>query len=360
MTRRSAAIAVAALVAAFAAAALLRHRAPRPARGAPERPGPAVRERPDRPGRFEMRFSVMGTDGRFDVRAPHAPAARRMCEPALARLRQIERAMSTYLEDSDVSRLNRLGGQGPVAVGAETRHVLERSLEFSGLTGGAFDVTYAPLRGLWLEAQQADRLPSERALEAALAAVGHEKLLLGPEGARFGAPGMAVDLGGIAKGYAIDAAAGALRAAGASAGIVDVGGDLRLFGLPEPGGRWKVEVNAPAGVEERVVLAVPGCAVATSGDYARRFSVAGERFSHIIDPRTGRPVADVPSVTVVAPDAITADALATGLSVLGPADGVALVDSLAGVECMMTARSDGAEVRRHLSRGFARYLEEGR
>jgi thiamine biosynthesis lipoprotein len=168
---------------------------------------------------------------------------------------------------------------------------------------------------------------------------------------------MEVDLGGIAKGYAIDAAAEALQAAGASSGLVDIGGDLRLFGSPSGGGKWRVEVRRPRGVEEAIILKLDPCAVTTSGDYARWFPVAGKHYSHIVDPCTGWPVPDVPSVTVVAPDATTADALATGLSVMGAAKGVALVDALPGVECMMMTRGPDGSVTRHLSRGFQDLIE---
>jgi len=316
-----------------------------------------VRETAGEPGRYEARFTAMSTDVRLSMNAPSLGRARSMAAAALARVREVERLMSAYAPDSDVSRLNRLGGRGDVALSAQTMHVLQRAGEVHGLTHGAFDVTYAPLRDLWRDARQSGRPPDSAAVREALARVGFERLILGADGARFGAVGMEVDLGGIAKGYAIDLAAESLRRGGATHGFADIGGDLRFFGLPPGRSRWRVEVYRPPGLTERPLLSLHPCAVTTSGDYARGFRVGDEWYSHIIDPRTGRPVGDVPSVTVVAPDATTADALATGLAVLGPEDGLALVDSLAGVECMMLVRDAGGRISKHLSGGFHRFLE---
>lgn len=330
--------------------------------GLRSRPSPgdevSVRATPGKPGRYETALQVMGTDARLEVIAPDGAAARRMLAAAVPALRAVESLMSTYRPDSDVSRLNREGAHRPVELADDTRTVLREALRMSRLTGGAFDVTYAPLRTLWRRAQRTGSVPDEADLARALALVGWEKLLLEGRTARLAEAGMEVDLGGIAKGYAIDLAAGALQSAGARAGIVDVGGDLRLLGEPEPGGRWRVRVKTPPGVQERIVLALPPGAVTTSGDYARTFIVGDRAFSHIMDPRTGRPVADVPSVTVLAPEAIVADALATGLSVMGPAEGIALVESLPGVECMMMTRQADGSVGRRMSSGFARFVEE--
>jgi thiamine biosynthesis lipoprotein len=269
----------------------------------------------------------------------------------------VEELMSSYRPDSDVGRLNARGADGPVAVSAETMAVLRRAVEISELTEGAFDVTYAPLRALWRRAEKADTPPEEEELQRTLALVGHRGLSLGEGTASLAARGIEVDLGGIAKGYGIDRAAEAMMEAGAESGIVDVGADLRLFGRPPERKRWRVEVRRPPGFAERMVLKVGPCAVTTSGDYARFFSVGEQRVSHIIDPRTGLPVRNVPSVTVVAEDATTADALATAFTVMGPAAAVRLADELSGVECMLLVRRADGPVRRELSRGFAALLE---
>ncbi|MHC4592576.1 MAG: FAD:protein FMN transferase [Planctomycetota bacterium] len=347
-------IAGAAVILAAAVAALI---LVAPRRSPAARNGLPVRARPGKADRYETVFQVMGTDGRLEAVAPDEAAARRMFEAALPQLRMVEQLMSTYRPDSDVSRLNQFGAQRPVALSEHMLAVMRKSVELSRLTGGAFDVTYAPLRTLWRRAQQEARMPDAEAVDEALAAVGWAKLVVEDDRVGFAVQGMEVDLGGIAKGYAVDLAAAALQETGASAGIVDIGGDLRLFGTPGAGGRWRIRIQQPPGVEEEWTLDLPACAVATSGDYARWFSIGDERLSHIVDPRTGRPVAGMASVTVTAPDAMTADALATALSVMGPEAGVKLVDSLPDVECMIVTADAAGSARTRMSAGFPPLLE---
>jgi thiamine biosynthesis lipoprotein len=302
-----------------------------------------------------MDIFAMGTEGRLVVVAPDEAAAAAMFAPATDVIRLVESLMSTYREESEISRINReAGGRVVSDLHEHTARVLRLAQRAARLSGGAFDATYAPLRTLWRAAARQGRLPSDDEIAAALVSVGYRKLSLTADGAvRFIAPGMELDLGGIAKGYAIDRAVDALKRAGARAGLVDIGGDVRLFGEREGGGPWRVQVRTPPGVDEPIILGLGPCAVTTSGDYERYFEIEGERFSHIIDPRTGRPVQSVPSVTVVAPEAAAADALSTAISVMGARQGVAMVEELDGVECLvMTRRPDGT-VARTASAGFS-------
>jgi thiamine biosynthesis lipoprotein len=194
--------------------------------------------------------------------------------------------------------------------------------------------------------------------------VGSDKLVLSERGARFSVEGMEVDLGGIAKGFGIETAAQAMRKAGAKSALVVVGGEMRAVGRREDGSPWKVQVRDPRpGSHEPIVLRLDDKAVATSGDYARYFRVGERKLSHIVDPRTGWPVANVPSATVVAADAVTTDALATGISMLGPEKAIKLIDSLGDAECMMMARTEeteGTQVKLYYSKGFRALMEEGR
>jgi thiamine biosynthesis lipoprotein len=323
---------------------------------APE-PELRVLPRPGKPGRFDASFEVMGTVARFEVAAASRREAERMLVPAVARARHIEDMMSTYRPDSEVSRLNRQGAAGPVPVSDDTRTVLLQAVEMARLTGGAFDVTYAPLRTLWRKAAAEGRVPSQEDIDRARAAIGSEKLLIGPGGVRFAVPGMEVDLGGIAKGYAVDMAAEALQKAGAKSGIVDIGGDLRLFGTPPEPGHWLIQVRRPPDVEQDYVLRLPSCGVRTSGDYERGFSVGDKRYSHIVDPRTGWPVGTVPSATVIALGTAQVNGLSAGISVLGAAEGVRLIDSLPDTECMIMERLPEGGVKVHMSDGFAQLVE---
>ncbi len=320
--------------------------------------GPALKvwEQPGNAGRYETRFSPMGTDARLVVRAEGLDDGRRMLRPAVEAVQKVERLMSTYRPDSELTRLNQQAASRPVAVSPDTLATLKQAVEMSRLTGGAFDATCAPLRTLWRRAAAEGRTPSKEETREALAKVGYRNLAFEDGKVKFLNPGMKIDLGGIAKGYAIDAAAGEMAAAGASVGLVDIGGDLRLLGRPEPGGRWHIQVQPVEGMQEDLILALPACAVATSGDYRRGLRIGERWFSHIIDPRTGWPVLNVSSATVVAEEAVTADALATAISVLGPQDGVALVDSLPGTECLIMSRREDGSLRWHLSAGFESFI----
>ncbi len=311
-----------------------------------------------RPERFETRFSAMGTDARVAVEAPSASAARPFLMAAAGAIESVETLMSTFREESEVSRLNRYGAEREVALSAETVTVLRTAREFSRLSEGAFDVTYAPLRTLWREAAGSGRVPDDELVRQTLRRVGWQKLEVGEGSGRFLESGMKVDLGGIAKGYAVDLAAEAMIEAGAEAGLVDVGGDIRLFGLPAGEQHWRIGVRSPEGGVDVTILQLHEAGVATSGDYARGFRIGDEWFSHIVDPRSGRPVEHMASVTVVAPDAMTADALSTTLSVVGAEPGLELVESLPEVECMLLVREPDGSLSRHLSSGFGRFLAE--
>ena len=321
-----------------------------------------VRSDARHPGRFLHEFEALGTDATLMVAARDAAAARDLFRPAVAAVRRVEARMSTYRPESEISTLNRLGAREDVSLSEDTLQVLREAVRFSRLTDGAFDVTYAPLRTLWRKAEREGRLPAEEEIAGALHAVGSDKLILGEHAARFTADGMEVDLGGIAKGYAIELAAQAMKRAGARSALVDVGGDMRVVGRREDGARWQVEVRDPRpGARAPMVLELEDAGVATSGDYARFFRVGEKTFSHIVDPRTGRAVRDVPSATVVAPDATTADALATAASVLGAQKALELVNGLDGVECMIMARSgdsEAAEFTLYYSDGFRALMEE--
>ena len=326
-----------------------------------------------RPATVVVGFEVMGTDAWLKVVGDPRWGTRRTVELAARPLHEVERAMSFLAPDSDVGRLNAHGGSRPVELSAPTLEVMREAVRFARLTGGAFDVTYAPLRTLWKEAETRGSVPAQEAIDAALRAVGSDGLIFEGQAVRFGVEGMKVDLGGIAKGYGIDLAAEELIRQGVRGAVVEVGGDLRLVGRPEDGEKWKVLVQDPrprgsadgsasssqAPAPPAIYLRLADVAVATSGDYARFFRIGERTYSHIIDPRTGRPVASVPSVTVVAPDAMTADVLATAVSVLGAAEGIELVDSLDDVECMVMVGDGDQERGVFYSAGFPALMETG-
>ena len=299
---------------------------------------------------------VMGTT--CSIAAVVDPDGRARAEEVLQRaeavLRSAEARMSTWLNDSELGRFNAAAAGQQVPLSPESLEVLRIARRAAAETGGAFDVTCRPVIELWREAPGRGAVPTQSELSQARAESGWDLILLKDTGAVKLAPTARVDLGGIAKGYAVDRAVEVLRRAGLAGGLVDVGGDLVCFGRPRSGETWPVEVNSPFGADRLARLRLPGGAVCSSGNYARFNQIAGKRYSHIIDPRTGRPADAVFSVTVVARDAVTADIWATALSVLGSEGFQRLPE---GVEAMIVTGTK-EDHQTHRTPGFRSLLEE--
>jgi len=304
-------------------------------------------------------WGIMGTASQLKAVVPRwrvgeAEAALAGAEGAL---RAVEARMSTYIELSELSRLNAAPAGEVVALSAETLAVLRLARGLHGQTDGAFDATCLGLFGLWARAGKIGRLPTDAEVAAVRATCGWEKIELLAGGARKRLAGAGIGLGGIAKGYAIDRALETIRRAGCDGGLVDVGGDVRCFGASARGDPWRVGVRNPFDTRGGAffgTLAVRDEAVCTSGNYERYSEIDGKRYSHIVDPRTGRPVDLAPSVTVVAPTAALADGWATALSVLGPA-GLGRLPRDGGIDAMVVVGGP-ADYTIHQTAGFARRL----
>jgi thiamine biosynthesis lipoprotein len=225
--------------------------------------------------------------------------------------------MSSWIDRSEISRLNAAEANQPVPLSAETLDVLRAARDAQEATGGAFDVTCRPLIELWRDAGESGRRPTDMAIARERVTSNWLGIELSEQVAIKHAATTRVDLGGIAKGYGIDRAIEAMRESGVAGGMVDVGGDLRCFGQPPAGRTWSVQVRDPFADGVLGEFQLEEGAVCTSGGYARFTEIEGRRYGHIIDPRTGRPADNVASVTVVAPTAQTADVWATALSVIG-------------------------------------------
>ena len=298
--------------------------------------------------------------------------ARQATNEALAAVSQVNNLLSSYLPHSEVSTLNRNAGRA-CHVSSQTATVLRRAKEIAELTDGAFDVTAGPLITLWKRTMTAaeryasgerktpPKPPTTTELDQARKLVGYRRLELAENSARLALEGMHIDLGGIAKGHAVDKAVEALRANGVQGSLIDAGGDGYALGTRPDGTPWRVGIRHPRGKRnERLarILLLSDMAYATSGDYEQYTEIDGVRYAHIIDPRTGRPAPNAVSVTVLAPDCTTADALATAVTVLGPGEGLRIIETLDRVECMIiTADADGA-LRIVTSRGFGAFLAD--
>ena len=270
---------------------------------------------------------VMSTFARLTALAPDRATAEAAVELGFARLDDVNRLMSAYDADSEIRHLNAAAAGEIIEMSSETYHCLSRSLEIADASGGAFDVTCRPLIVQWREAAKAGCLPTDEELAAVSRLVGSANLLIDPEkrGVARALDGVQVDLGGIAKGYALDLAAEAMKKAGAVGALVDIGGDVSAVGMNQFGKPWRVGVQHPFQNGIYKVLGLSDKAVATSGVQQRFFEINGRRYSHIIDPRTGRPAEQAPSVTVIAADGLAADAWATVFSVLSIEEGKRLI-----------------------------------
>ena len=288
-------------------------------------------------GGFRM---TMGTIARIMVTAENSPQANQAISAAFDKIFHIEKLMSDYDPDSQLSQVNQNAFKAPIKVDAELFEVLATAKAYSCLSDGAFDVTIGPVVQLWRKAKEDNITPEAGALKKAKAAVGYENLILNTENktVQFAKEGMFLDLGGIAKGYAIDKAIEILQAGGVKGAMVDIGGDLRCFGTPANGkAHWLIGLQDPTVEEEKTLLTLnmDDMAVATSGDYRRFFIIDDKKHSHIVNPATADSASNLSSVTLIAPTAMAADALATAVTVLGEKKGIDLINKTETAEAIL-------------------------
>ena len=278
-------------------------------------------------------------------------------------LDEVNRQMSHYQPDSELSRFNRAGADQPFPVSAGFARVVRFALELHRRSGGVFDPTLGPLIDLWGFGPPGlvTKPPDEAPLQDVRSQCGASHLFLPEDGAlRKNLPGLHLNLSAVAKGYGVDEAARYLRERGFSNVFVEVGGEVTTFGVNSSGQKWRVGVDAPRpesrpGEDIEAVLHLSGQAVATSGDY-RTFFVddKGRRFSHILDPRTGRPILHtLTSVSVVASNCLEADGLATTLMVLGTEEGLRWLADWPGAEALFIDRLPDGRFQLRATMGFA-------
>lgn len=311
--------------------------------------------------RFEFAQPQMGLPFRIVLYARDAAQAGAAAQAAFSRVAELNGILSDYDTDSELSRLSRTSGQGvAVPLSADLWHVLERAQRFSAATDGAFDVTVGPFVNLWRKARREGRLPRADLLATAARSVGWRHLRLEARGhtAMLLVPDMRLDLGSIAKGYAIDEALRVLGQQGIHSALVTGGGDMAASNPPPGRPGWRITLapldvtNAPPA--RRVLLHHAG--LGTSGDLFQHVEIEGVRYSHIVDPRTGSGLTDHSLVTVVARDCITANTTATAVSVMGPERGRRFVESLPDA-ALHYVRQPGGRIEHGESSRLRRYLE---
>ena len=272
-------------------------------------------------------------------------AARAAFDEVFDEFTRLEKVLSTWIAESDVSRVNRAAGVEPVPTGAELREVLAIARDISEWTGGKFDVTFGALAGLWkFDHDQDNTVPDRQAVLARLPLVDYRAIRINDAaGTVFLArKGMSIHLGGIGKGYAIDRGVAILRLRGLRDFMVQTGGDIYVSGLKD-GRPWRLGIQDPRGGANHsfAELDLSDGTFSTSGDYERTFLKDGVRYHHILDPATGEPARGTRSVTIVARRAVLADGLSTGVFILGAGAGMALIEKLPDVEgIIVTARNE--------------------
>jgi thiamine biosynthesis lipoprotein len=303
---------------------------------------------------------TMGTFAHILAVAQNPSQADAAIDAAFDTIYDIEHLMSDYDPNSQLSLVNREAFERPVKVDDRLFEVLTAAKLYSGLSDGAFDVTVGPVIQLWRKAKNDGAAPSPEAVAKAKEAVGYENLILDAENktVRFAKEGMFLDLGGIAKGYAVDNAIEILQAAGLKGGMVDIGGNLRCFGTPADGKRhWLIGLQDPQKEEDILMkLNMDDRAVATSGDYRRFVVIDGQKHSHIINPATADSAQDLSSVTIIAPTAMQTDALSTAVTVMGDKKGLALIEKIENTEAILISHAE--ETTFEKTSGVDQYIQE--
>jgi len=326
---------------------------------------------PDRQSRrYEFQRPEMGLPFRIVLYAADPALATNAAEAAFSRISELNTCLSDYDEQSELSRLSKISGtHQPVPISDDLWRVLQRSTEISRSSQGAFDITVGPLVQLWKRARRQRELPPEDRLTEARSRVDWRAIELDrplPPGhpttrfrhtARLTIPGMRLDPGGIAKGYALGEATIVLEKHGISRYLVSGGGDM-VAGEPppdKPGWLVKVGVFDTTNAPKPLYISLKKFTLCTSGDQFQRAEINGVRYSHIVDPRTGRALIDHSLVTMVGPDPMTTDALSKVVSVLGAGEGMASMKAYPGVECLVY-RQPAQQVEVTTSKGLGRWL----
>ncbi|MBI2929049.1 MAG: FAD:protein FMN transferase [Verrucomicrobia bacterium] len=301
----------------------------------------------------KVMFRAMGTTCQIVFNAPSPAAGDYFVQEAVRWVADFEAKYSRFLPDSLISRINQRAGRECAAVDPETQQLFALCQELSFMTGGAFDATALPFIKLWDWQANPPTIPDAAAIRAARELVGWSKVQCRPGAVFLPRAGMSLDLGGIGKEYAVDRVVHLALEHGLKSALVDFGQDIRVFGTPLDKPAWHIGLQDPqdparcwTGVAARDV------AVATSGDYLRKCEINGQRYGHIIDPRTGSPVANgCRAVSVIAPTCTIAGALSTTAFVLGPQEGLRLIEGYLGAEgCVLT------DTKRYETRRFHEYL----
>lgn len=295
------------------------------------------------PHLVEQARVAMGSELRLSAWTADEQSAHAAFDAVFAEFDRLESLLSVWREGSDVLRLNAAAGDHAVAVSADTREVLAAARRISDLTGGKFDITFGALTDVWkFDHDQDNRVPDPRQVRARLPLIDYRAIVIDdPPGTAFvRRRGMRAHLGGIGKGYAVDRAIALLRSHGLNDFMIQAGGDLYVAGRKD-GAPWRLGITDPRGPGHVfATLDLSDGTLSTSGDYERFFMKDGRRYHHLLDPATGEPARLCRSVSVITDSATLADGLSTGVFIMGPTDGMALIERLDHVEAVIVTAAN--------------------
>ncbi len=299
---------------------------------------------------------VMNTIAKITAIAADKKTAQSSIDAAFKEIYRLEKLMNRYDPNSQLSRVNQLAAKEPVKIDKDLFNIIKQSICYNKITDGAFDITVGPLVDMWKRCAEANSMPTEKQLAEVKKRIGCDKLILDANdfSVQFTVPGVSLDLGAIAKGFAADKAVKEMKKGGVVGGLVDIGGQIGCFGTTEKNGKWIVGIRNPAKSENNQIaakLALSDMAVSTSGNYERFYKIGGRRFSHIFNPATEKSVEQLVSVTIITVNGTQADALSTAVTVLGAQKGLELIEKIDNAEAILIGadnkntliKSSGAE-----------------
>lgn len=292
--------------------------------------------------RFSETRLLMGTMVEVIVIFDNENVARKSIADAFSAMERVDRLMSNFKEDSDISRINKAAGAEAVAVDSDVVEVIKKSIYYTEISDGAFDITIGGVEELY-NFEDEGSLPEKGKFKTSVSLIGYKNIIINGNTVRLAKKGMKLDLGGIAAGFAVDRGIDAIKKNGAADALINAGGDIRVMGESE-NGKWKIGILHPREENKLInTLALKDISVTTSGDYRKYFISEGKRYHHILNPSTGLPTEGVQSVTIIAPLAVDSDALATAVFVLGKKKGMEMIEKLNDVEGIIID-SDGLAI----------------
>src|SRR3972149_1670229 len=303
---------------------------------------------------------IMGTFAEVSIYSNDEKTAGMGIEESLDEMERMDRIMSNYKKDSELSRLNKKAAKSPVPCNGELLDVIEQSQYYSELSGGAFDITVSPVVALWGFFREKGHVPPDKEIEKVLPAVSYKNIVVNksndtkkPAAISFKNTQTQIDRGAIGKGYAVDKALEIIRKYGISNGCINLGGNIYVLGTPPGKNAWKIGVQHPRNSGEILgYLERKNEATATSGDYERFFEFNGKRYSHIINPQTGRPVSGTLATTIVAPTGTEVDALSTSVFAVGHEKGMELIKKIPNAEAMIAYEDKDGKIAIDMTEGF--------